>query len=248
MIGALILRELHTRFGRENIGFLWFIVEPMMLASGIAVIHSFSRVQLPENLAPMPFYLSGYIPFMMFRSNAIRAGSTVLSNRGLMYHRQVGLLDLLLARTILELAASMIVLFLLLYGTAWAGLSPVPARPMLLIVCMLMMFWLTTGVAMVVLAMVEFMPNFFERLLGPFLYLSLPVSGMFFRIEWLPENLRKIFAWIPMPQIVDIARLGVFGHLESEYIRVGYLCAFNAGLTLIGLLGLNAARGRIKFS
>ena len=29
VIGALILRELHTRYGRENIGYLWMIGEPM---------------------------------------------------------------------------------------------------------------------------------------------------------------------------------------------------------------------------
>src|SRR5580692_536067 len=37
VLGALIVRELHTRFGRDNIGFLWFIVEPMLLAVGVAL-------------------------------------------------------------------------------------------------------------------------------------------------------------------------------------------------------------------
>lgn len=242
------MRELHTRFGRENIGFLWFIIEPLMLAGGIAIIHGFTKLALPGGLSPVSFYISGYVPFMMFRSNAMRAATTVLSNRGLMYHRQVGLIDLLLARTILELAASTIVLFILLYGVAWAGLGPFPARPMLLLVCMGIMFWMTTAVAMIVCAMVEFLPNFFERLIGPILYLTLPVSGMFFRIEWLPETLRNILKWVPLPQILDIARLGVFGQLEAQYIRVEFICAVNGVLTLIGLVGLNAVRGRIKFS
>ena len=29
VIGALMIRELITRFGRENIGFLWVMVEPL---------------------------------------------------------------------------------------------------------------------------------------------------------------------------------------------------------------------------
>jgi capsular polysaccharide transport system permease protein len=242
------MRELHTRFGRENVGFLWFIIEPMMLAIGIAIIHTLAKTPLPEGLDPVPFYVSGYVPFMMFRSNAIRAASTVLSNRVLMYHRQVALVDLLLARTILELIASMIVLLLLLYGAAWAHLGPVPERPLLLIAGMVFMFWLTTAMAMVVCALVEFFPNFFDRLVPAFVYLSVPVSGMFFRIDWLPERLRQIFVWIPLPQIVDICRLGVYRHLEPNYIRVPFLFAFCGVLTLIGLFGLNAVRGRIKFS
>ncbi|MFN5779339.1 MAG: capsule polysaccharide export ABC transporter permease, partial [Novosphingobium sp.] len=30
VIGALLLREMLTRYGRNNIGFLWLFVEPML--------------------------------------------------------------------------------------------------------------------------------------------------------------------------------------------------------------------------
>ncbi len=40
VVGALIMRELHTRYGRENIGYLWMILEPMMFAAAVAVLHS----------------------------------------------------------------------------------------------------------------------------------------------------------------------------------------------------------------
>jgi ABC-2 type transport system permease protein/capsular polysaccharide transport system permease protein len=30
VIGALLMREVITRFGRHNIGFLWLFVEPMI--------------------------------------------------------------------------------------------------------------------------------------------------------------------------------------------------------------------------
>ena len=39
VIGALILRELHTRYGRENVGYLWMFLEPMLLASVIGLLH-----------------------------------------------------------------------------------------------------------------------------------------------------------------------------------------------------------------
>lgn len=247
VIGALVIRELQTRFGRENIGFLWMIVEPALLAVGITVIHFVIAIPLPEGLQPIPFYLSGYVPFMLFRQNAVRASNTILSNRALMYHRQVKPLDLVLAASLLELAASLLVLFLLLYGAAWAGLSPWPQRPLLLIVGIVMMMWLALGTSMIILALGQFFP-FFSRLIPAFLYLTVPFSGMFFRIEWLPSRLREIFVWIPIPQIVDICRLGVWDHLEPNYIRVPYLIWFCGLLTLVGLFSLSAVRSRIKFS
>ena len=38
VIGALLMRELHTRYGRENVGYLWLILEPMMLAGAVPAV------------------------------------------------------------------------------------------------------------------------------------------------------------------------------------------------------------------
>ena len=38
VIGALMMRELHTRYGRENIGYLWLILEPMFLATAVGLL------------------------------------------------------------------------------------------------------------------------------------------------------------------------------------------------------------------
>jgi ABC-type polysaccharide/polyol phosphate export permease len=34
VLGALLIRELLTRYGRHNIGFLWLFVEPMIFTLG----------------------------------------------------------------------------------------------------------------------------------------------------------------------------------------------------------------------
>jgi capsular polysaccharide transport system permease protein len=246
VLGALIIRELHTRFGRENIGYLWFIVEPLLLAVGITLIQSSAHVALPEGLDPVAFHTIGYISFMMFRSNVTRASVTVLSNRVLMYHKQVTMFDLLLARSILELAATSAALIILLSFGAWLGFGHAPERPLLMIVGMLTMAWFTTGLAMIICAAGEFSSTV-ERLIHPITYLSLPVSGMLFRLEWLPANVRDVLRWVPTPQIIDIIRMGMWERLESDYVDPLYLVAVCSGLTLIGLLALNIARDRVEF-
>ena len=41
VLGALVMREIITRYGRHNIGFMWVFVEPMMFTAGVmAVGHS----------------------------------------------------------------------------------------------------------------------------------------------------------------------------------------------------------------
>ena len=42
VIWALLMREIITRYGRHNIGFMWMFVEPMLFTLGIAALWSFS--------------------------------------------------------------------------------------------------------------------------------------------------------------------------------------------------------------
>ena len=43
VISALMMRELITRFGRENIGFLWIMAEPLLFAVLVGVIWQFMK-------------------------------------------------------------------------------------------------------------------------------------------------------------------------------------------------------------
>src|SRR6201999_2003253 len=116
VIGALILRELHTRFGRENIGYLWVIAEPMLLAGVVASIHAGSKAHFGSDIRSVPFALLGYCMFILFRSIFGRGESTLQSNQPLLYHRMVTIFDMLLARAILEYAATASAYIILLGG------------------------------------------------------------------------------------------------------------------------------------
>lgn len=35
IIGALMMRELITRYGREGLGFLWLVLEPLVFCFGV---------------------------------------------------------------------------------------------------------------------------------------------------------------------------------------------------------------------
>jgi capsular polysaccharide transport system permease protein len=246
VISALVIRELQSRFGRENFGFLWLLIEPLLLAGGVTVITYTSHMAIPGGLNPLASHIYGYITYMQFRSNVIRAASLILSNRVLMYHRHVTILDMVLARSILEFGATLCALLIFIFIFASLGFSPIPERPLMLIFGMAMMAWYTTGLALVICALTQFSESV-ERIVHPLTYLSLPFSGMFFRIDWLPAPGRDWISWFPLPQITEIVRQGVWGDLHSDYVSIPYLLAVNASLTFTGLLWIRAARARVKF-
>ena len=43
ILGALMMRELSSRFGRRNIGFLWIMAEPALFCIGIIVLWSIMK-------------------------------------------------------------------------------------------------------------------------------------------------------------------------------------------------------------
>lgn len=54
VIKALIVRELVTRFGRDNIGFLWIVAEPLLFAGLVGLYGPLSAVSTREVSAWLP--------------------------------------------------------------------------------------------------------------------------------------------------------------------------------------------------
>jgi capsular polysaccharide transport system permease protein len=106
VIGALLMRELHTRYGRENVGYVWMFLEPLTLASAVSVIHAGEKSHSGSDIRMVPFAMLGYSLFIMLRGMVGRAEGALESNSSLLYHRSVTIFDLLFARGLLEGAAT----------------------------------------------------------------------------------------------------------------------------------------------
>ncbi len=242
VIGALILREMHTRFGRDNIGYLWMIAEPMMLALAVTLLHASSGGgHIGYGMEPVPFALTGYTPFVMFRAVVLRAESTIEANRTLLYHRMVTLTDMLVARALLEFASVLVALLVLLGASAALGFGTLPQRPLLIVFGMALLLWFAFGISLLVCAGSE-SSTIVGRLVHPATYVSLPLSGAFFLLVWVPEPYRTYLSWTPMVHIWEIIREGQFGQYDSAYASPLYVLAWCASLTFLGLLALRVTR------
>ena len=245
VIGALILRELHTRFGRENIGYLWIFAEPMLLAAAVALLHAGQHLPLSGNIRPVPFAISGYALFMLFRSTVSRAETLLEANRPLLHHRQVTLFDMLAARALLEVASIAAVLVVLLGGAWVLGLSEVPADFVLVAAALLLVGWFSFALSMLVCALGHESP-LVGRLVHPFLYLSMPLSGAFFAMAWLPADWRALIQWFPLVPMFELAKVGMFAGYPDDYADIGYALGWCVGLTLLGLAALRLVRRRVQ--
>jgi capsular polysaccharide transport system permease protein len=61
VIVALMSRELTTRFGRENIGFLWIMAEPLLFACLVALVWTIMKGPEEHGVGIVAFVVSGYL-------------------------------------------------------------------------------------------------------------------------------------------------------------------------------------------
>src|SRR3984893_18073655 len=98
VLHALMMREIITRFGRENLGVLWLIAEPMLFTIGVATLWTAAGFHHGSSMPIVAFAVSGYSSVLMWRNSASRACSAVEQNKPLLYHRNVQVVDVLLTR------------------------------------------------------------------------------------------------------------------------------------------------------
>lgn len=246
VVNALLMREMQTRFGRNQLGFLWLFLEPLMLAGAIAAIKVISGIgQHYPGIPIFVFALAGYLPYFTFRAIVGRAPGTLRSNMTLLYHRQIRLLDVVLARHLLEMGAVLGVMTLIVAGVAiWGDLPPHSIPTLLTGLALLFLFAHGLGL---IAAAVSAASEIAERLIHPLVYLSLPLSGALIALHSLPPQLRDILLWNPQANIHEMVREGFFGHLLPSYYDVGYVVFCVAVVNLLGLAALRAVRPKLEF-
>src|SRR5258706_2431148 len=120
VIGALLMREIVTRYGRDNLGFLWLFVEPMMFTLGVTALWAGTGLR-HSSLPIVAFAVTGYSSVLLWRNCANRCSMAIPPNIGLLFHRNVRVLDLFLTRVLLEVAGATMS-FLVLSAT-WISLG-----------------------------------------------------------------------------------------------------------------------------
>ncbi|MBV1833527.1 ABC transporter permease [Novacetimonas pomaceti] len=241
VIGALIIRELHTRFGRDNIGFLWVMLEPSLLTVGVTMIHftegPFAHIGMPTG----SFIVSGYTFFCLFRSVVNRASGAIEANRTLLYHRIVTIFDILFSRAILEAASTVLAVIFLSLLMQSVSYGFLPQRPLLMICGLALLTWLAFALSMILAAYSE-KSTVIERLAHPAMYLSMPISGAFSLQQTMPDPFRWYLSCFPTTEMFEFIREGQFSSYTSDYTYPGYAIGWCLVLTYIGLISIRKAR------
>jgi ABC-type polysaccharide/polyol phosphate export permease len=233
VIGALLMREVITRYGRHNIGFLWVFVEPMLLTIGVTALWTFVGANHGSRLPIAAFALTGYSSVLLWRNMPNRLCGAIVPNLALMYHRHVKVIDIYASRILLEIAGATASFITLGIVFTAIGMMKPPEDILKVTFGWFMLAWFGAALALLVGALSE-RTEIIEKIWHPISYLLFTLSGAIFMVDWLPAAAQKFVLALPMVHGIEMLREGYFGSAVHAYYDMAYMVTANLCVTLLG--------------
>ncbi len=241
VLGALLMRSGTMRYGHENLGFFWVIGEPLILTVGVMGMWTISGQTHGHGIGVVPFALSGYSMITLWRHLSGHSVHAIRGNMGLLFHRNVTLVDALVAHSMLEIIGILTAFFVAWIPLALLGfVDPMP-DPILFFCGYMLQGWFGLAFGLCVAALSE-MYEATEQVLPPLLYITLPFTGVFTMAGWLPQAWREVVAWSPLSTNIEMLRAGMFTGDMTYYYYPRYVVGWCLFLTAIGLPLVQHAR------
>lgn len=239
VIHALFMREILTRYGRHNIGFLWLFVEPMLFTLGVTALWLMADSSHGSALPITAFALTGYSSVLVWRNTIARSIDAIPPNMSLMYHKNVKVIDVFISRITLEILGAGMSFAILTVIFLSINSIEAPKEILKVIYGWTMLAWFGASLGLLMGALSE-ISEIIDKIWHPTSYLLFPLSGAAFMVEWLPPQAQEIVLYLPMVHGVEIIREGFFGlgltnaHYDMSYMA---LCCL-----LLSLMGLSVER------
>ena len=247
VLHALLMRELITRFGRDNLGVLWLVGEPMIFTLGVTTLWSAAGLNHGGTGIPIvAFAVTGYSSVLMWRNATSQCSAGIEQNKPLLFHRSVMIIDVFITRIALEIIGATSSFITLALFFTFIGWMPAPDNLLLVIQGWLMLAWFGASLALLIGGGTAY-SHLVHRLWHPTAYLLFPMSGAAFMVEWLPAKLQKAVLVLPMVHGVELLRHGYFGNVVPAHYDIPYMAKCCLILSLCGLYVVREAGRRVEF-
>jgi capsular polysaccharide transport system permease protein len=224
---ALMLRESRTRYGRQRVGYLWALIEPILHIAAFYAIFQYTLRIVPLGHSLPMFLATGLATYLGFANLMRRTKGGLASNEALLTYPIVSVMDVFLGRALLELATWVSVSFIILGALILSGLDPAPHSILMMVSAVFLLFGIGFGVGVLIGIVAQFLPSL-DNLISVPLRMLYFTSGVFFLPDALPPGARDILAWNPVLQGITLFRMGYYGNYDSHMLDLKYLIIWSA--------------------
>jgi len=245
VIGALLMREVQMRYGRESLGAGWLVAEPLVFVFPVMLMWSYIRVRYERDVPVMELCWTGYLPLMLFRHIGGLMLHTISANSAVLYHRAVAPIDLVLAKILMEIGQNFLGVACSFFVLHMLGVIGFPKNVPMFFLGYFYMVWWCSAIGLFISALSE-RSVWVEKVWFPISYMYIALSGCFYMAFWVPEPARKYALLQPSLQAYEMIRAGMLGDRVPTFGDPAYTTAALAVLTLFGLIFTRDVRKYIE--
>lgn len=245
VVHAVVMRETRTRFGAHKLGYLWALLEPMVVILTFYTFFRLTKRPAPAGMDVFSFLTTGVVPYTLFSSSVTKVAESVNGNKALLYYPPVQPIDLAIGRAVLEGATYCAVFIVLVGGYALTQQELVFDSAVVTMAGMALASLLGSATGLVFCALGQFSVTF-DRARGPLIRPLFWISGIFFTAESLSGGVRDAALKNPIFHCVELVRAGWFASYDARHVDFSYLLSWIMGLAVAGLVLERLVRRRIE--
>ena len=232
---ALLMRELQTRFGGYRLGYLWAPLEVLFQVLIFLVIFGvIIERALPGMSFPL-FLVTGMVPFKMFERISTRALGAVEANQGLLMYRSIRHIDVIIARSFLELVIYFITSIILLVGLAFFGDYASLENLHIILFCWITLFMFSFGVALIMM-IIGYYGGEVSKIIAIFFTILYFASGIIYPIHVIPEPYFSYLLYNPFIHNIELIRHAFSPNYPAYHIDIMYFLKWMVAVNFLGLL------------
>jgi capsular polysaccharide transport system permease protein len=226
VVNALLLRDIRARAGRFYTGYIVIFLMPfghlaIALIAFVYIMHKTPPVGTDSTL----FFGLSVLPFVIFSYPSRQIMIAVMANRPLLCFARVKIMDLIIARGVLEAVNGMAAAGVMLLAVSVASGEFAPRDPLGMLCALLLTVYL--GIAWgayhsLFAVLFRFWAMAFN-LMSPLLWLG---SGIIINVHGFPSEIQHWFTYNPLFQCVEYLRYSYYVNYPDELLDVGYIFWF----------------------
>jgi capsular polysaccharide transport system permease protein len=232
---AILLRDIRVRAGKYYLGYIIIFLFPFLhLGAVLTVTVMMDRIP-PVGTQPIIFFGLSILPFVVFVYPSRQIVVGLAANRPLLCFSRVKIMDLIIARGLLETAngimVSMIVFLVLFVATG----EFTPRNPLGLLCSILLTLYLgcAYGLINALIAHVFQFWSYGFNVLFPLIWI---MSGILFYPPGIPSPYKEYLFYNPLLQCVEYIRYSYYEGYPSDLIDVSYVFWSATCMIAIGIL------------
>ena len=222
--------ELRAEASNNFAGYIWWVLQPLL---ALVVYYTAFRWLIPyPDQRFVLFLFIGVTIWQLWSGTLLRAGNSMITYRTMMLQMDVEKYIFPVSICVVNLVKFLVAFLLLLVLSPFIGGTvswPLLTLPILLFLLLL----LTCGAAMVLAAVVPFFPDLI-MVIDFVLHLMMFLSGVFFDLKILPQELQHLLYWNPLAVLIVQFRRVIMDGAAPEWAALVYPFLLSLALLALG--------------